>query len=221
MAKNETYWDNLMAVYLDGKASPAEVRELLAELKVNPSLRETLEICLQTEEEQELTYPMLCMAAKTPHNLCAFFSELYILRKRGISVNSHALLQLAQDHHWVTDKGAPLYAIGQVLASQGLIIMRQYEASIDDIRLALQANNDVIVAVDIEKLYPNRPDPEDAPNHAMVVVNINMELDVITLFEPEVYATMDFRLSDFYKAWDESRNYIIYVSSLSPTDTKD
>ena len=39
MAKNEAYWDNIIAAFLDGNATPIEVRELLAEAKVNPVLR--------------------------------------------------------------------------------------------------------------------------------------------------------------------------------------
>ena len=96
MTKNDTYWDNLIAVYLDGKASPTEVHELLAEIKVNPSLRETLEVCLQTDEEQELAYPMLRMAAETKDNLCDFLCELYILKQRGIGCSSEELLEKAR-----------------------------------------------------------------------------------------------------------------------------
>ena len=93
MAKNDTYWDNLMAVYLDGKATPEEVRELLAELKVNTSLWETMEICLQAEEEQEWAYPMLRMAAETKDNLCDFLCELYILQQRGMAYEKNCLLR--------------------------------------------------------------------------------------------------------------------------------
>ena len=212
MKSNNHISDELIAAYLEGNATLPEVQKLLAAIQNDPELRETMQILME-DEEQAVTalYPMLCMAAENPHKLCAFFSELYILRKRGITVDNHALLQLAKDNHWVTDQGTPLHAIGQVLASQGLMITRQYDASIEDIQHALQADNDIIVAVDIEKLYPNRPDPDDAPNHAMVVVNINEELDDITIFEPEVYATMDFQLSDFLKAWHESRNYMVRV----------
>jgi len=216
MKKDNHISDELIAAYLEGNATFPEVQSLLAAVKIDPELRETMQILME-DEEQSITalYPMLCMAAENPHKLCAFFSELYVLRKRGIAVDDQALLQLAKDNHWVTDQGSPLHAIGQLLASQGLMITRQCDAKIEDLQRALQANNDIIVAVDIEKLYPNRPDPEDAPNHAMVVVKIDKELDVITLFEPEVYATMDFRLSDFHKAWNESSNYMVSIHCVS------
>ena len=210
MKKDNHISDELIAAYLEGNATLPEVQKLLTAIQTDSELRETMQILME-DEEQSITalYPMLCMAAENPHKLCAFFSELYVLRKRGIAVDDQALLQLAKDNHWVTENGTPLHAIGQLLALQGLMITRQCDAKIEDLQRALQANNDIIVVVDREKLYPNRPDPEDAPNHAMVVVKIDEKLDVITLFEPEVYATMDFSLSDFLAAWHESRNYLI------------
>lgn len=211
MVKNDTYWDNLIAVYLDGKASPTEVRELLAEIKVNPSLRETLEVCLQTEEELEWAYPMLRMAAEAKDNLCDFLCELYILQQRGLEYNSEDMLAMARASKWVQPSGTPLYAIGQLLASQGLMVTRQYEATLLDIKNALDANNEVIVVVDSDKLYPERPDEEDAPNHAVVVLAVDEEQNIISLFEPEVCAMMEFALADFLKAWHESRNYLVRV----------
>lgn len=211
MVKNDTYWNNLMAVYLDGQATPAEVRELLAEIKVNPTLRETLEICLQTGEELEWAYPMLRMAAETKDNLCDFLCEIYILQQRGLEYNSEDMLAMARASKWVQPSGTPLHAIGQLLASQGLMVTRQYEATLLDIKNALDANNEVIVVVDSDKLYPERPDEEDAPNHAVVVLAVDEEQNIISLFEPEVCAAMEFALADFLKAWHESRNYLVRV----------
>ena len=211
MAKNDIYWDNLTAVYLDGKASLIEVRELFAEIKVNPSLRETLDICLQTEEEQDWTYPMLRMVAETKDNLCDFMCELYILKQRGIECVSEDLLATARTNKWVQPSGTPLHAIGQLLVSQGLMVTRQYEATLGDIKKALDAKNEIIAVVDSDKLYPERPDEEDAPNHAVVVQAIDEEKSCISLFEPEVCAMMEFSLSDFLSAWHESRNYLVRV----------
>jgi len=209
MAKNEAYWDNLIAAFLEGNATPIEVRELLAEAKVNPVLRETLEISMQMEEEQEMAYPMLRMAAETNDNLCDFLCELYVLQQRGMGPNAEELLVIAQSNKWMQPFGTPLHAIGQLLASQGVMVTRQYDATLQDIQNALGANNEVIAVIDSDKLYPERPDEEDAPNHAVVVLTIKEES--ITLFEPEVCTTMEFSLSDFLNAWHESRNYMVRV----------
>ena len=211
MVKNDIYWDNLIAAYLEGNATPVEVRELLAEIKVNPALRETMEISLQMEEEQELAYPMLRMAAETKDNLCDFLCELYILKQRGIGCSSEELLEKARVNKWVQASGTPLHAVGQLLASQGLMVTRQYEATLHDIQKAFDANNEVIAVIDSDKLYPERPDEEDAPNHAVVVLAVDEERGIISLFEPEVCTTMEFALSDFLSAWHESRNYMVRV----------
>ena len=211
MAKNEAYWDNLIAAFLEGNATPTEVRELLAEAKVNPVLRETLEISMQMEETQEMAYPMLRMAAEMKDNLCDFFCELCVLKQHEIEVDADELLDLALANKWVQPSGTPLHAIGQLLASQGVMVNRQYEATLQDIQKALAANNEVIVVIDSDKLYPGRPDEEDAPNHAVVVLAVDEEQNSISLFEPEVFANMEFPLSDFLSAWHESRNYMVRV----------
>lgn len=211
MAKNEAYWDNLIAAFFDGNATPAEVRELLAEIKVNPVLRETLEISVQMEEEQETAYPMLRMAAETKDNLCDFLCELYVLKQRGIEVKAEEVLAIARSNKWVQPSGTPLHAIGQLLASQGLMVTRQYEATLQDIQNALAANNEVIAVIDSDKLYPGRPDEEDVPNHAVVVLAVDEKQNRIALFEPEVCTTIEFSLADFVIAWNESRNYIVRV----------
>ena len=211
MVKNDIYWDNLIASYLDGKATPAEMREILAEIKVNPLLRETLEISMQMEEEQETAFPMLRMAAETKDNLCDFLCELYVLKLRGIEVDAADLLNSARSHKWVQLSGTPLHAIGQMLAAQGLMVMRQYEATIQDVQNALAADNEVIVVIDNDKLYPDRTDEDNTPNHAVVVVATDEQNESVTLFEPDVCTTMEFPLSDFFAAWHESRNYMVRV----------
>lgn len=210
MIKDDAYWNNLIAAYLDGNVTPAEMRELLAEMKVNPALRETLEISMQVEE-QEWAYPMLRMAAETKDNLCDFLCELYILQQREIEFNADELLAAARTKKWVQPSGTPLHAIGQLLVSKGLMVTRQYEATLQEIHSALNAHNEVIAVIDSDKLYPERPDEEDAPNHAVVVIAVDEQLNSILLFEPELCTTTKFSLDDFLSAWHESRNYMVRV----------
>ena len=91
------------------------------------------------------------------------------------------------------------------------MVTRQYEATLGDIKSALDAKNEIVAVVDSDKLYPERPDEEDAPNHAIVVLAVDEEQNLVSLFEPEVCATMEFALSDFLQAWHESRNYLVRV----------
>ena len=202
--------DEMIAAYLDGNATSEDTQAILSAMQSDAELRDVLSVATQSDGTSAISlYPMQCMAAENPKNLCAFYSELYVLRKRGINVDEQYLLQFAQNNHWVTKQGTPLYAIGNLLTSQGFSVTQQYNASTEDVISALKANNDVIVAVDIEKLYPNRPDPEDAPNHAMVVVGIDEETDSVTMYEPEVNTIMDYHLSNFLSAWNESNNYLV------------
>ena len=211
MEKNDAYWDNLIAAYLDGTASAAEVQSLLRAVRTDPTIREMMDVLTRVDEAEAEAYPMYRMAAETKDNLCDFRCELFILRQRQMAVDEDALLSLARKNEWVQPSGTPLHAIGQLLASQGLNITRQYDASLDDIKSALQTKNDVIAVIDSDKIYPERPDEEDAPNHAVVVLAVDEEQGFVTLYEPDAFSPLDFSLSDFLSAWHESRNYLVCV----------
>ena len=204
--------DELIAAYLDGTATLQDIQALLREMQTNPELCEMMQVLTEDNSvEASSFYPMMRMAAENQKNLCAFYAELFVLQHRDIPADAHALLETAQTNHWVTAHGTPLHAVGQLLASQGLMVTRQYDAAITDILAALKADNEVLAAVDNDKLYPSRPDEEDAPNHMVVVLSVDEPDDTITLFEPQANAIMDFSLSDFLKAWHESRNYLVRV----------
>lgn len=209
MAKNDAYWDNLIAAYLDGNATPNEVRELLSAVKQNPSLREMMDVLTDVDGTEQDAYPMYRMAAETKDNLCDFLCEVFILKQRGIEVKAEELLDLARTNQWVQPSGTPLHAIGQLLASQGFNVTRRYDATLSDIKAALAEEKNVIAVIDSDKIYPERPDEEDAPNHAVVVLAV--QEDSITLYEPDAYSTLDFSLPDFLAAWHESRNYMIQI----------
>ena len=212
MERDNAYWDNLIAAYLDGTASPLEVRTLLKATKTDPMIRQMMDVFMRMEDADRDAYPMFRMAAETKDNLCDFMCELHILRQHDITFNEEELLKFARQNEWVQPSGTPLHAIGNLLASQGLKIVRQYEATLQDIQTALDAQEDVIAVIDSDKLYPERPDEEDAPNHAVVVLAVNESQGIITLYEPDAYGTLDFSLEDFLAAWHESRNYLILSS---------
>jgi hypothetical protein len=70
-------------------------------------------------------------------------------------------------------------------------------------------DNDVIVVVDSDKLYPEREDKEDARNHAVVVNAVDKE--TIRIIDPQEQSTLKIPLQIFLKAWKESQNYVIRV----------
>ena len=212
MVTNDAYWDNFIAAYMDGSASPSEVRALLRAAKTNPSLCEMMDILIQVDEVEDDAYPMFRMAAETKDNLCDFLCELFILRQRKITFDKDELLSIARRNDWVQPSGTPLHAIGQLLASQGLSVTRRYDASLHDIQTTLAAKKSVITVIDSDKIYPERPDEEDAPNHAVVVMAVDESKDTITLYEPDAYSTLDFSLADFLAGWHESKNYLVSIN---------
>lgn len=207
-----TISDELLAAYLDGNTNEAETLAVLNALRHDPELRETVAIALCVDDDQATTYdtlPMMKLAAESGNNICSVLCEAFILHRRDITFEEKELLELAQRNHWLTPQGAPLHSIGQLLAHYGLMVTRKYDATLDDIHHALALDNDVIVAVDSDKLYPERPDIEDAPNHAVVVTAATP--NVITLFDPESSSHLSIPNSQFEKAWQESQRYMVRV----------
>ena len=210
--------DELLAAYLEGNTSQAETLQVLQALKTDPILRETLAVAISLEKKHEMALPMMQMAAESGENLCSVKCEAYIFGRRGIAFEEDDLLTTARNNHWLKDNGTPLHAIGQLLANAGLLVTRKYDATIDDIVKALERNNDVIVAVDRDKLYPELSDEEDAANHAVVVTAIDPDNQIITLYDPKQFSTRlvslsnhNFQLSTFENAWKESQHYMVRV----------
>lgn len=216
MEKNDIISDELLAAYLDGNTNEAETLSVLRALDTDPELQEVLDIAMDIENDNVGTpdfLPMMKMAAESGENFCSVLCEAYVLHKRDIPYDQRALLSLAQQNHWLTPQGTPLHSIGQLMAHYGLMITRRYDATLDDIRKALAQDNDVLVVVDSDKLYPGRPDNEDEPNHAIVVTA--MEEDTLSVFDPQeplhTSASENIPRALFLAAWKESHNYMLRV----------
>lgn len=212
MADKEYISDELLAAYLEGNTNEVETREVLNTLKANPELQEMLDIALQVEDEttQIIDLPVMQIAALSGENICAVRCEMYILHRRGIPYDEELLLNTARRKDWLKPEGTPLYCLGNLLAYSRMLVSRKYNSTIDDIKHALDLDNDVIVGIDREKLYAEDVDMEDLTNHAVVVTHI--EGDYVTVFDPyeEPYIA-NIPLSDFQNAWKESTYYMIQI----------
>ena len=221
MANKKYISDELLAAYLDGNTSKEETMQILEALKEDKELQEVLDIALQTEEENpallsinsslaDERIPMLQKAALSGENICAVLCEIFILHRRQLPYDEEWLLSTARRKDWLRLGGTPLYCLGNLLAYSGLFVSRKYNSTIDDIKHAIQVDNDVVVGVDREKLYAENVDLEDLTNHAVVVTHI--ENNIVTVFDPyeEPYIS-NVPLSDFCNAWKESHNYMIQV----------
>ena len=213
MEKNDTIIsDELIAAYLEGNTTPTETLLILQAMKTDPILRETLDLALQLEDEENIAeLPAMQLAAESGENLCSVMCEAYILRRRGIAFDKDRLLATARENHWLKAQGTPLHSIGQLLGHEGMLVTRSYDANLDDLEQALSNDNDVIVALDRDKLYPDLPDEEDAANHAVVVTAINQKDGTVTLYDPPQPSMHSFQISTFENAWKESQNYMVRV----------
>lgn len=222
MANKHHISDELLAAYLDGNTNEEETKQVLQALKDDPELQEILDIATSIDEDNgqlsiahsqfgEAALPMMRLVAEGGKNVCSILCEAFILHRRGIAFDENDLLSIAQENHWLKPEGTPLHAIGQLLAHSGLMVTHQYDATLEDIGKALSVDNDVIVVVDSDKLYPEREDKEDAPNHAIVVTAINDEDLSVTIYDPQENSQFSIFYSQFEKAWKESRYYMVRV----------
>ena len=122
--------DELLAAYLEGNTTPDETLQVLQAIKSDPVIRETLNLALSVELEEELeTIPMMQMAAESGKNICGVMCEAYILRRRDIDFKENELLDVARENLWLKEKGTPLHSIGQLLVHEGLLVTRKYDAT--------------------------------------------------------------------------------------------
>lgn len=220
MANKDSISDELLAAYLDGNTNEEETKQVLQALKADKQLREVLDIAIKAEDNM-LDYsmgssfsaeviPMLQKAAISGENICAVLCEIFILHRRNLPYGEKWLLNTARRKDWLKPEGTPLFCLGNLLAYSGLLITRQYDSKIEDIRQALKMDNDVVVGVDREKLYAEEVDLEDLTNHAIVVTHIDD--DSVTIFDPyEAPYISNIPISDFLNAWKESQYYMIQV----------
>lgn len=158
----------------------------------------------------DAVFPIPQKAVIGGENICAVLCEIFILHRRQLPYDEKWLMNTARRKGWLKPEGTPLYCLGNLLAYSGMLITRKYDSTLDDIRQAINKNNDVVVGVDREKLYSEAIDLEDLANHAVVVTYI--EDDIVTVFDPyEEPYTSNIHLSDFLNAWKESHNYMIQV----------
>lgn len=163
--------------------------------------------------------PMRLAAAKTDGYLCDIECEEYILLSMGYDVTKKSLLDEAYLNKWMKEKGMPIYHIGRLLEKNSLAVARRYNASLDDLATLLDKGNKVIAVVNAEKLSgQSQPLPPSsssllAPNHAVVVLNVNKDEETVRLFDPQTGNGSDvFTLSEFVEAWADSQNFMVVAN---------
>lgn len=209
---NKNISDELLAAFLDGNTTAEETRLVLEAMKEDASLRETINVALQVHNDPvKATLPMMQIAAESGENLCGVMCEAYILNQRGLSFDSNDLIAIAKEKNWLRAEGTPLHFMGQLLAHYGLMVTHRYDATLDDIKAALDVYNDVIVAVDNDKLYNDTIDHTDAANHAVAVTAIDEEQHTVSIYDPKRVKIVNVDINQFERAWQASLNYMVRV----------
>ena len=218
----------VLAAFIDGNATAQESKEIFVALAEDARLRELMHISQSVDAELVLIsqdcefLPMTAMAATcNEENYCCLECEKYILRRLDIEFNEEQLLQNAIQNGWQKEKGTALHNVGRHLENKGLLVTRQYNASIEDIATALKENECVIVAVDGGELLGNRADEtiEDLvfgqiPDHTVVVLSLDEKGNTITLFDPNSSNADDtYPIEQFKDAWNDSKNYLVTITS--------
>lgn len=218
----------VLAAFLDGNATTQESKKIFEALSEDAKLRELMHISQSVDAELGLVpqmcelIPMTAMAATcNEENYCSLECEKYILRMLNIEFDENQLLQDAIQNGWLKENGTPLHNVGRHLESKGLIVTRQYKASIANIANALNENECVIVAVDGGELQGNRVEEaiEDIvigqiPDHTVVVLSFDENSKTVTLFDPNSPNAEDtYPIEQFEDAWNDSKNYLVIIHS--------
>lgn len=205
--------------FLNGKTSLPDTFDILETMVFDPSLEEQVISSqrMKYAKQQDLDYgsflPINKMAADDGENLCDFQCESYILKKHGREISDSTLVEEAKSNYWLRSMGTPLYNMGKLLESNGLLVSRVYDASLEKLCEALD-KYDVIVVVNSAKLSGGDYDPflEDNPNHAVVVLSVDTANNNVVLFNPSTGNEMDnYSLTAFEDAWGESKYYLVLV----------
>ncbi len=216
--------------FLNGKTSLEESVRILKGLTMSPADEEDritqmrLDYDMELDNEYGNFLPAQRMAADDGNNFCDFQCETYILRKHGIEYKEEKLAETAKKNYWLSSFGTPLYNIGRMLEANGLVIVkRDYGTTLDQLTEALK-ENDAIVVVNGDMLINNSEVDlygEDNPNHAVVVLSVDLSQNRITLYNPSTGNESDvYDLNAFVNAWEESKNYAVLVrEKLSEDET--
>lgn len=227
LERNIKISDELLAAYIDGNVTAEEARAVIFALQNDSKLREEYEAIVSInemveEESYESDYsflPVQRLAAESEDSLCDIACEEYILNLRGLDFDISMLTAEALENRWLKEKGMPLHHIGRLLESKKLVVVRKYEATVQNLCDALNKRSDVIVVVNSAKLDGVYRDDIN-PNHAVVVLEINKKEGLVRIFNPSSIQRKEIMpLATFESAWNDSHRYMVEIQEDDKTYT--
>ena len=200
--------------YISGEASLQEIALITLAMKEDKDFREMVGILESLHKSGSLAedggeIPMASMAAMSEGNLCDVMCEQYILRDYlGDTSADDDYLGEALDNSWLKESGTPLHNMGRLLERHGMTVSRKYDCTAEELADYLGKKYKVIAVVDYGQLWSKE---SDGIFHAVVCLNI---VDgVIRIYDPAVDGHGNYTLEEFVKAWNYSRNYLVYAAS--------
>lgn len=230
--------DELLAAFMDGNTTPEETQMVLDATATNQELQETIQLSMQVDEDLEDSYfdvrpptsrsfPMLERAARNKvDNLCAIKCEGYALRALGINVSDEQLEAISEEKGWLKMDGTPLHYIGYLSGMYDSYINRRYDCTINDIIKIIRKEGIAIVVIDNTELRQTVHDAKKSdrefgviPNHAVVVKSVDLEKNIIDIYDPSYPdSSQTYPLDLFKEAWNDSYNYLVSISNHASYD---
>ncbi len=214
MDKNLTIPQETLDRYVAGEASLQEIALVTRAMKEDDyfrnmvSILEDLHKCGSLSEDGN-SIPMASMAAMSEGNLCDVMCEQYILRDYlGDSSSDDEFLEEALANSWLKESGTPLHNMGRLLERHGMTVSRKYDCTAEELAGYLDKKYKVIAVVDYGQLWGKE---SDGIFHAVVCLNIVD--NVIRIYDPAVDGHSNYLMEEFVKAWNYSKNYLVYASS--------
>lgn len=206
--------EELFAAFEEGKTNAEETMRVINALAGDEDLQKEyiiskqLDAMMGFDEEQIDILPINAMAAECANNLCDFQCEQYVLNRRNISYDSTDLSEEAKSNRWLYDKGTPLHSVGRLLEQRDLIVLRRYGAEVEDLKRAIDANQDIITIVNNNTLTGVVSD--NIAYHAVVVERITDK--EVELYNPAIgEESVLYPRDKFESAWKEAKSYTARV----------
>ncbi len=207
--------DEFLAAFLDGNVTDEELGDILEALSESREVTEILtlssEIDQAVSDEKNRLLPMLALAAANPENLCSFECETFILQYLGYDIDHWSLLEEAKANNWVREKGTPLHFVGKLLELKGLFVERKYDASIKDLKKAVDSGKQVIAIID-KNVIASSAETDKPSYHAIYVTGVKE--DVVEYLNLDSLLNEEIGKDIFKKAWKASGSYMITASNV-------
>jgi hypothetical protein len=164
-------------------------------------------------------------------NSCAVVAQLSVYEAiTGIELSEDAACQIAQANGWYDpEAGTSPQDMGRLLAAFGIPTTQTYDATLEDIAVALEQGDKVIVGLDANEIWHPTPNatgeqPVELENagHAVWVTGMRQEADgsikiILNDSGTETGQMKEVDAIDFINAWQDYGNFLVVADTPTPT----